>query len=95
MARIGKQDFINKIAEKTGITKREASKVFDASLEIIEEEVRAGNDIVIPGFGSIKVQSVKARVGRNIKTGEELTIPAHRRVKFTPGKILKTAADET
>lgn len=87
--RVGKQDLITIISDKTGYTKKSVDDVVSAFLSVIEEKVVAHDDVVIPGFGSWKVQQVSERKGRNIRTDEEIIIPAHNRVKFTPGKELK------
>lgn len=92
MAKITKADLIEKIATKTGFAKSDATTFFNAFTATIEEGMRNGDDIVIPGFGSWKTQDVKARVARNLQTNESITIPAHKRVKFTVGKNLKEAA---
>lgn len=87
--RIGKTDFINAVSAKTGITKVDTQKIIDAAIDEITEQMKKGNDVVFTGFGSFKVAKVKARKGRNVRTGEEIKIPAHNRVKFTAGKILR------
>lgn len=94
MARIGKQDFIERVAESTGVTKKDTATIMDAAFDVVKNAMKKGDDIVIPGFGSWKVQKVKARKGRNISTGEEIKIPAHKRVKFTPGSELKAAVEK-
>ena len=92
MARVGKIDLIEEIAQKTGYAKKDVTTFFDAFTAAVESNMQVGNDIVIPGFGSWKVQDVKERVGRNMQTGEAITIPAKKRVKFTAGSKLKDAA---
>lgn len=94
MARIGKTEFITLISDKTGIAKKDVTAIVNASEEVVSTAMKNGDDIVIPGFCSIKVQKVKARKGRNIRTGEEIKIPAHKRVKFTPGKTLASVVSK-
>lgn len=88
--RVGKQDLITIISDKTGYTKKSVDDVVSAFLSVIEEKVVAHDDVVIPGFGSWKVQQVSERKGRNIRNNEEIVIPAHSRIKFTPGHTFKT-----
>lgn len=88
MARIGKIEFIDKVAEDAKISKKDATAAVESSIKVIEAAMKKGNDVVIPGFGSFKVVKVKARKGRNVQSGEEVKIPAHKKVKFTPGKQL-------
>ena len=88
MAKIGKMDFIQQIAEKTNTTPASAKRAVEAGIEIIVSAMQKGDDVTITGFGSFKVVKVKARKGRNVQTGDEVKIPAHKKVKFTPGKAL-------
>lgn len=88
MARIGKTELINRVSENSKSSKIETTTVLNAFIEEITEAMKNGNDVVIPGFGSFKVQTVKAKKGRNVKTGQMIDIPEHNRVKFTPGKDL-------
>jgi DNA-binding protein HU-beta len=88
MARIGKIEFIDEVSKKANLSKKDATNAVESSIAIIEAAMKKGNDVVIPGFGSFKVVKVKARKGRNVQSGEEVKIPAHKKVKFTPGKKL-------
>jgi len=88
MARIGKIEFIDAVAKDAGISKKDATSAVESAIKVIETAMKKGNDVVIPGFGSWKVVKVKARKGRNVQSGEEVKIPAHKKVKFTPGKAL-------
>lgn len=86
--RLGKTDIIAAIADKTGYAKKDIAAVISAEQEIIGENMKMGNEVVFVGFGSFKVQKVDARKGRNPQTNETITIPAHKKIKFTPGKLL-------
>ncbi len=88
---IKKTEFISTIAAKTGITKVDTQRIIDATIEEITEQMKKGNDVTFTGFGSFKVTSVAAKKGRNPRTGEEVEIPAHNRVRFTAGKTLRDA----
>lgn len=90
--RYGKQDVVIMLSDKTGYSKQVAHEILTAFTDIVSEKIKCGDDIVIPGFGSWKLQKVSERKGRNIRTDEEIIIPAHNRVKFTPGKELKENA---
>ena len=94
MSKIGKLEFIDQVAEKAGISKKDATIAINAAFDVITEDMKKGIDITVPGFGSFKVQEVKAKKGRNIATGEAITIPKHKRVKFTAGKTLVDAVSK-
>lgn len=86
-----KAELINKIAEKGGITKKDAGKALNAMIETVKEALKNGDKIAIAGFGSFSVSFRKEKEGRNPKTGEKIKIPASAKPKFTPGKDLKEA----
>lgn len=91
-----KQDFAEKLARKTGISKATANDVIDAIFStkpgqgIIAVELDAGRDMTITGFGTFKARWRKARMGRNPQTGEAIHIAARNSVSFRAGKGLKT-----
>lgn len=89
--KLGRQDIINEVAKNTGLTKKDVAAVVNASLDAIADALKKGNNVSFIGFGSFKVQKVKARKGNNIVTKEPIKIPAHKRVKFTAGKTLADA----
>ena len=90
-----KQDFAEKLAKKTDLSKAKAMDVIDAIFStkagegIIAVELDAGRDFTITGFGTFKTRKTKARKGRNPQTGKEITIAARRSVSFRAGKGLK------
>ncbi|HMB31103.1 MAG TPA: HU family DNA-binding protein [Desulfohalobiaceae bacterium] len=84
-----KEDLVRKIAEKSKLTKAASEKALNACLEAVYEDLAQGDNLKLTGFGSFSVVERKSRKGRNPQTGEEITIPASRTVKFSPGKNLK------
>ncbi|MDD2839828.1 MAG: HU family DNA-binding protein [Rickettsiales bacterium] len=84
-----KTDIINAIASKTGNTKTSVEDMLDSFVSTVIETVKKGQDVNLIGFGSFKVVSTKARIGRNPRTGKEIKIAAGKKVKFTVGKVLK------
>ncbi len=84
-----KADLIGKIATKAGLTKAEAAKALDSTIEAIKEALKKGEKVTLVGFGSFYVSKRKARKGRNPRTGQEIKIPATKVPKFTAGKALK------
>lgn len=90
---MNKEQLIDELARKTGFTKVDLRKVFDALLEIITSELRSGGVVKVVGFGQFHTKRAKARVGRNINKGESCEIPERIIPVFTPGEVLKRACD--
>ena len=88
---MSKKDIINAVSEKAGVTKAVAADTVDAVLEAVSDSLSTGETVRFIGFGTFSVQNTKERKGRNPQSGEEITIPASNRVKFTTGKTLKDA----
>nr|WP_041608165.1 HU family DNA-binding protein [Halobacteroides halobius] len=92
-----KNDLVDQIAEKTGITKKDTKETVNTMLEVVTENLRneAKKDaeerskIQFIGFGSFEVRDRSARTGRNPQTGEEMEIPARTVPAFKAGKSLK------
>ena len=86
---MNKTEFIAAVAAKTDITQAEAARAVDAVLATVSETLARGEDIRLTGFGSFEVVEQAARVGRNPRTGAEITIPASKTPKFRAGASLK------
>ena len=86
---MNKSELIDAIAEKGGLTKVDAGKALDATIESISAALKAGDTVTLVGFGSFTVKERAARTGRNPKTGAELKIPASKVPSFKAGKGLK------
>jgi DNA-binding protein HU-beta len=85
----GKAEMIDSIAEKAGISKREAAEAYDAFVSYISEVCQRGERCAIPGLGSFSVTERKSREGRNPRTKETIVIPASKNVRFKAGKDLR------
>lgn len=85
----GKAEMIDVIAEKAGISKREAADAYEAFVSYVAETCRNGGRCSIPGLGSFSVSERKAREGRNPRTKEPIAIPASKNVRFKAGKDLR------
>ena len=79
---MNRQDLIAAIAEKTGVTKKEADAVVKAFTEVVMDDVAAGNKVQLIGFGTFESVERAAREGRNPRTNETMTIAASRSPKF-------------
>ncbi|MGC2063447.1 MAG: HU family DNA-binding protein [Thermodesulfovibrionales bacterium] len=86
-----KTELIDKIAAGAGLSKADAGRAFDATLDSIKASLKKGQKVTIVGFGTFAVTKRKARKGRNPRTGEVINIPAAKTPKFTAGKTLKDA----
>ena len=85
-----KAELVQKIHAKAGLTtKVQAEAALEAVLSTLTEALKSGETVTFTGFGSFKVTKRAARKGRNPRTGKEISIPASKAVKFTPGKVLK------
>ena len=84
-----KADLVAKIASKSSLTKAAAERMLNATLASIQTVLAKESKLTLTGFGTFAVESRKARKGRNPRTGEVITIPASKVVKFRPGKTLK------
>ena len=91
---MNKQEFIAKLAEKTGESKAKTQADFDAALEVIKESLAKGEKITFVGFGSFEVKQRAATTGRNPRTGEPIDIPASKQPAFKAGKELKEAVNK-
>jgi len=79
------------VAEKTGLTKKDADKAVAAVFESIQETLKAGNKVQLVGFGTFETRERGARTGRNPRSGETIQIPASKVPAFKAGKSLKDA----
>lgn len=91
---MNKSELAQKLAERTNLSKSEATKAVDALFStngIIAEQLRGGGKVQITGFGSFETRSREARTGRNPRTGKEINIAASTSAAFRAGKGLKDA----
>lgn len=86
-----KTELIEKIAATAGLSKADAGRAFEATLDSIKATLKKGQKVTIVGFGTFAVTKRKARKGRNPRTGEVINIAASKTPKFTAGKTLKDA----
>jgi DNA-binding protein HU-beta len=84
-----KEELVKKVAEKMETSQSSASKTVDAIFDSLKQALGKGDSFRMIGFGTFKVVERSERKGRNPRTGSEITIPAQKTVRFTPGKGLK------
>ena len=84
-----KQEFIDRVADKAGLSKRDASEAVEAVIGTIQAELKSGGEINFTGFGKFHVAERGPRQGVNPQTRERITIPGGRVPRFTAGSALK------
>lgn len=80
-----KSDLIARLSKDTGISQNQSGKIVNDIFNIITEALQQGDDVRITGFGTFRTSETRERPGRNPRTGEEIIIPAGKRVSFTAG----------
>jgi DNA-binding protein HU-beta len=88
---MNKEQLVERVAEKTGATKKDVADVLNSALEMVSGALKKGEKVTLVGFGTFLTRKRKAREGRNPQTGAKIKIPAKRVPAFTAGKELKTA----
>ena len=86
---MNKTELIAQIAAKSGLSKKDAEKALNATLDAVAEALTAGDKVQLVGFGGFEVKKREARTGRNPRTKETIQIPASCVPVFKAGKALK------
>ena len=86
-----KSEFVDRVADQSGLGKSEAGKAVDAALKVIEETLSRGGEVNFTGFGKFSVADRGARQGVNPQTGERIEIAASKVPRFSAGSALKSA----
>ena len=90
---MNKTELVAAIAEKAGLSKKDAEGAVKAFTDTVAEQLKAGEKIQLVGFGTFEVAERAARTGKNPQTGEAIKIPASKAPKFKAGKALKDAVN--
>jgi DNA-binding protein HU-beta len=88
---MNKGDLIEAIAKGSDLTKADAGRALEATLEAITKTLKKGDKVTIPGFGTFSISKRAARTGRNPATGETIKIKAKKTPKFKAGSGLSEA----
>lgn len=91
---MNKTELIVSVAEKCGITKKDAERVINATLDSVTASLVAGDKVQLSGFGIFETKQREARIGRNPRTKEAIQIPASRQPVFKASKALKDAVEK-
>jgi len=86
---VTKADIVEKVYEKIGFSKKEASELVEMVFNQLKNTLCAGEKVKISGFGNFIVRQKKERVGRNPQTGDQIKISARRVLTFRPSQVLK------
>lgn len=88
---MNKQELIDRIANATGETKKTVGVVIDSLTKTITDTLKSGGEVDLRGIGKFSVADRAAKVGRNPKTGESITIAARKAPAFSASSTLKSA----
>jgi nucleoid DNA-binding protein len=83
-----KQDLIQRVVDRTGLPKTKAEAAVDAIIDTMKQSLISGDRIELRGFGVFTVKPRKTGIGRNPRTGAEVSIAPGKAVRFKPGKEL-------
>ncbi|MEW5865550.1 MAG: HU family DNA-binding protein [Bacillota bacterium] len=86
---MNKAELVARVAEQTGMKRREVEKVIAATLEVIEGALTSGGKVQVVGFGTFEVRNRAERIGRNPRTGKAMKIAASKVPVFKAGKAFK------
>jgi len=84
-----KLDIINEVVNRTGVSKSKAELAVETVFEAMKRALERGERIELRGFGVFNVRPRKTGIGRNPRTGQEVSIPPGKAVRFKPGKELQ------
>lgn len=84
-----KADLVEKVAEKTGLTRTDVAVIVDNFLATIKKSLETGHNIEIRGFGTFKIKLRKARKARNPRTGDVVPVPDRKVPVFKPSNEFK------
>lgn len=86
-----KNDLVSQVAASAELTKKDAEKAVNATIEAITDALKKGDKVALVGFGTFETRNRPARQGRNPQTKATITIPASTVPAFKAGKALKDA----
>jgi len=90
---VTKQDFVDAVADRANMTKRDAGAAVDAFLDVVSSTLASGDAVTFTGFGKFHTTHRKARMGVNPRTGAPVHIAAATVPKFSAGSQLKKAVN--
>ena len=91
---MNKTELTEKMAARTGLTKKDCALALDAVLESIQDALSQEEKVALMGFGSFEVKNRAARTARNPRTGETVSLPESKAVSFHAGAGLKKVLEK-
>ena len=85
-----KLDIVNAVVTKTGVSRTKAEEAVETVFDAMKNALGKGERIELRRFGVFNVRPRKTGIGRNPRTGQEVSIPPGKAVRFKPGKELQT-----
>ncbi len=89
---VGKDELIHQVAARAGMNLKDTNRVIDAFTEVVRDGVAKGHEVRLMGFGTWNLRDVAPRRVKSIRGGDQITIPARKRVGFSVGAVLSQAA---
>jgi nucleoid DNA-binding protein len=87
-----RKELVNDISETLSVKKTQVYPIIDTLFEVMRENLIGGNRIEIRGFGALEIKDTRPKeAARNPRTGRTISVPARRKARFKPGKLLKEA----
>jgi DNA-binding protein HU-beta len=90
---VTKSEFVDQVADRAGLSKKDAGDAVDAVLNTIEDALKRGSEVTFSGFGKFHVAERGARQGVHPRTGEPIQIAASKVPRFTAGSGLKKSVN--
>jgi len=84
-----KAQLVAKLAEGTGASRKQVDDILSSMIDTVVRTVKTGESVKVSGLGIFRLRKMKARVGRNPQTGEQIKIPARKKVGFSVAKSFK------
>ena len=87
--KLAKAELTDQIAQRTGLSRKQASEAFDAMVEVLVDTLKSGKSVGLPGLGTLSVKETAARTGVRPGTSDKIQIPAGKKVAFKVAVSLK------
>ncbi|WP_019586268.1 HU family DNA-binding protein [Deinococcus apachensis] len=89
--KVAKTQLVERVADKTGLTKKQSEEAVSAMLGVVVDAIRGGQSVGLPGLGTLSVKNTAARTGVRPGTSERIQIPAGKKVAFKVASTLKSS----